>query len=356
MESHSSVAKAENRAERNGIRGRLTGQQQAAIRLAAAIGDEIRKSHPEIAEEYRGGLSASELVAGHKFDHRYGVSRQAAIAAVRNAIRGYSGNRYEPYQGLIEDRSELEALALAHNRRTGIEEYKRKRGVHGLTREQKAEACRKGGLIRGPLSYRLRIGCHALPPEVVREQCRKIASLGGKAGGVASVVAKGMVPYAPAMPGRVAEVEFAFRLAENPLYRGPLRANFGKIAEKVNEVFHAGDAHYTRITMKVALQRHRRRQRSLAGSPADPEMSFAGRLARDPAYQFLARINAEEIARKVNAEYHGGKPVRNPVSIRAAIQRYRRQKAGPGVAPEAEGHFSAAGLAAAVGEARHRAL
>ena len=333
MESHSSVAKAENRAERNGIRGRLTGQQQAAIRLAAAIGDEIRKSHPEIAEEYRSGLSASELVAAHRFDHRYGVSRQAAIAAVRNAIRGYSGRYHETYQGLIADRSEREDLALAHNRRTGIEVYERKRGIHGLTREQKAEACRKGGLIRGPLSYRLRIGCHALPPEVVREQCRKIASLGGKAGGGASVVAKGMVPYAPAMPGRVAEVEFAFRLAENPLYRGPLRANFGKIAEKVNELFHAGAPRYTRITMKIALQRHRRRQRSPAGWPADPEMSFTDRLARDPAYQFLARIKAEEIVRIVNEEYHGGKPVRNPVSIRAAIQRYRRQHVGSSMAP-----------------------
>jgi len=356
MESHGRVAKANNRAERNGIRGRLTGQQQAAIRLAAAIGDEIRKSHPEIAEEYRSGLSASELVALHKFDHRYGVIRQAAIAAVRNAIRGYSGRHHESYRGLIADRSERENLAAAHNRRTGIEVYERKRGIHGLTREQKTEACRKGGLIQGPLSHQLRIGCHALPREVVREQCRKIASLGGKAGGVASVVAQGMVPYAPATPGRIAEIEFAFRLAANPLYRGPVRANFGNIAEKVNEVFHAGAPHYTRITMKIALQRHRRRQRSPAGWPADPEMSFTETLARDPAYQFLARINAEEIARMVNAEYHGGKPVRNPLGIRAAIQRYRRQKADPSTVTDAGRRTAAAGFAVAVGEARHGAL
>jgi len=62
-------------------------------------------------------------------------------------------------------------------------------------------------------------------------------------------------------------------------------------------------------------------------------MSFAESLARDPAYQFLARIKAAEIARKVNEEYHGGKPVRNPLGIRAAIQRYRRQKAGPAACP-----------------------
>ena len=342
MESHGSIATAENRGGHNGIGSRLTGQQQAAIRLAAAVGDEIRKSDPEIAEEYRSGLRASELVAGHKFDHRYGGSRQAAVAAVRNAIRGYSGRYHETYQGLIADRSERESVALAHNRRTGIEVYQWKRGIHGLTREQKTEACRKGGLIQGPLSYRLRIGCHALPREVVREQCRKIASLGGKAGGVASVVAQGMVPYALATPGRIAEIEFALRLSADPLYRGPARANFGKIAEKVNEVFHASAPHYTRIAMKIALQRHRRRQRSPAGSPADPEVSFTDSLARDPAYQFLARINAEEIARKVNAECHGGKPVRNPLSIRAAIQRYRHQTPDPSIAPEAECHSAAA--------------
>jgi hypothetical protein len=62
-------------------------------------------------------------------------------------------------------------------------------------------------------------------------------------------------------------------------------------------------------------------------------MSFTDGLAHDPAYQFLARMNAEEIARIVNEEYHGGKPVRNPLSIRAAIQRYRRQHEGSSMAP-----------------------
>ena len=319
---------AENPAGRNKIRpGRLTGHQVKAIRLAAEIGDEIRKTYPDIAEDYRSGKTASELVAKYGFDGRYGISAPAATAAVRNAIRGYSGLYYESYPGLIADRSEREHLALDHNRRTGMEVYERKLGIHGLTREEKTDACRKGGLIRGPLSYRLRIGCHALPPEVNREHCRRIAPLGGKAGGVASVVAKGMVPYVPATSERIAEVEFAFRLAADPRYRGPVRSNFGKIAEKVNEVFHAGAPCYTRITMKIALQRHRRHQHSPAGCPADPEMSFTERLAQDPAYQFLARIKAAEIAREVNDEYHGGNPVRNAVSIRAAISRYRCQEA-----------------------------
>ena len=330
MEFHRIVAKEENREGRDEIRShRLTGQQRAAIRLEAAIGDDLRKNCPELAEEYRSGLTAPMLVAKHGFEQRYGVSRLAVIGAVRNAIRGYSGYCYKSYPGLLTDRSEREKLALDHNRRTGMEVYEQRRGIHGLTREQKIAAGRKGGLIRGPLSYQLRIGCHARPPEDVCDQCRRIASFGGKAGGVASVVARGMVPYVPAPPGRVAEIEFAFRLATELRYRGPIRANFRKIADRVNEAFYAGFAHYTRITIKIALQRYRRHKRSGTGYHADLEMNFTEGLACDPAYQFPARIKAEEIARKVNEEYHGGKPIRNPVSIRAAIQRYRRQHATP---------------------------
>lgn len=140
MEAHASVTRRKTRVGRNGIRtGQLTDRQQAAVRLAAGIGDDIRKTCPEVAEEYRNGLTASESVARHGFDRRYGVSQPAAITAVRTAIRGYSGRCYESYPGLIADKSEGENLAFAHNRRTGIEVYERRLGIQGLTREQKAD-------------------------------------------------------------------------------------------------------------------------------------------------------------------------------------------------------------------------
>jgi hypothetical protein len=329
MEAVMSIIKAENRAGCKEIQSRrLTGRQLVAIRLAAEVGDDIRKNHPEIAEEYRNGLTAPKLAVGYGFDRRYAVGRQVAIDAVRNAIRGYSGHCHEHYNGLISDRSERETLAFAHNRQTGTEEYERKHGIHALTKEQKAAAGREGGLIGGPLSYRLRIGCHAMTPEELREHCRKIAPLGGKAGGAASLIARGLLPYAPAASGRAAEIEFAFLLASDPSYRGPVRANFGKMAEKLNEAFHASKPHYTRTTLKIALQNHRRRDRSRAEYPADQEMLFAEKLTRDPAYQLPARIKAAEIARKVNEEYHGGRPVRNPIGISDVIQRYRKQQEG----------------------------
>ena len=329
MESITHVTKAENRAGRNGMQNcRLTCRQLGAIRLAAEIGDEIRKNHPEIAEEYRSGLTAPKLVAKYGFDRRYRVGRQVAIDAVRSAIRGYCGPYHGHYEGLISDRSEREYLAFAHNSRTGTELHEQKRGIHAMSREQRVAAGRKGGLIRGPLSYELRIGCHALSSEVLREHCRRIAPLGGKAGGDASVVARGLIPYIPASPGRVAEIEFAFRLAADPQYQGPGRANYKKMAEKVNEAFHSGNPHFTRTSLKIALQRHRRNVHSAAEPPTDPEMSFAENLTRDPDYRLPARIKAAEIARRVNEEYHGGSFVRNPLSIRAAIKRYRLQSAG----------------------------
>lgn len=334
MEAVINISKGDNRKSYKEIQSsRLTGQQLGAIRLAAEVGNDIRKNNPEIAEEYRSGATASELVARYGFGPRYGVGLRVALSAVRNAIRGYSGYFYEPYDGLIADRSERENLAFAHNRRTGREEYEWKRGIHALNHEQKAAAGRKGGLIQGPLSYRLRIGCHALSPEALREHCRRIAPLGGKAGGAASVVARGLVPFTPALSGQIGEIEFAYRLANDPLYKGPVRANFKKMAEKVNEVFHTSNLHYTRITLKIALQGYRRRNRSAADSLVDLEMSFTEKLSRDPAYQLPARIKAVEIAHKVNEVYHGGRPVRNPLGICDAIQRYRRQSAG---APSAD--------------------
>jgi hypothetical protein len=321
-------ASTENRIERSPIPYRqLTSQQQSAIRFEAAIGNQIRRDYPQLAEEYRMGLTAPRLVDQYELDVRYGVSRRAAVAAVRNAIRGYDGYFHHSYEGLISDHSERTNLALAHNRQTGIEAFQHREGIHALTSAEKAEVGRKGGLIRGPLSYRLRIGCHALPPEVLREHCRRIAPLGGKTGGVASALAKGLVLYVPGTEVRCSELEFAFRLGMNPQYLGPVRANFNKIAVMVNEVFYNGEPQYTRTTLKIALQRYRRQARSGSQHGTDPKMSFAQNLASDPAYQIAPRIKMELIAQRVNTEYHGGQSVRNAISIRAAIQRYRRQLA-----------------------------
>ena len=303
----------------------LTRRQQAAIRTEAATGDHIRADFPQIAEEYRMGLTAPRLVDRHGLDAHYGVSRRAAVAAVRNALRGYSGPFYQPYEGLISDRSERTTLALAHSRHTGIEAYQQKRGLHALTSEQKAEAGRKGGLILGAMSYRLRFGCHAIPPEVQREHLRKIAHLGARKGAIACVLSRGLTLYAPAAGGRCSEVEFAYRLSTDPRYLGPVRADFNKIAGEINEFFYNREPHYTRITLKIALQRFRRQARSTGQSALDPEMAFAESLASDPEFQTGPRIKMDLIAKAVNLEYHGGKPVRNAIGIRAAIQRYRRQ-------------------------------
>jgi hypothetical protein len=329
--SQENVTKPAKQARSNEIRRRLTSQQYKAIRLAAEIGDNIRKNYPEIAKEYRSGQTAPILLARHEFDHRHGISQRTAINAVRYVLRGYFGPCSIPYDSLIADKSEQQYLALDHNKQTGIEAFIRKNGIHSLTREQKIEVGRKGGLIRGPLSYQLRIGCHAIPHEVLREHLRRIAPLGWKMGGVASVIAKGLIPFVPAMHERIAEIEFSIHLAGDPLYHGPIRANYKKISERVNLAFNSGDSGYTRTSLKIALQRLRSCNRSSVESIVDPKLSFAEKLASDPAYQIPARIKAAEIARKVNEEYHSGKPVRNSLSISDAIRRYRLRNANYGV-------------------------
>lgn len=325
MAGKSNLVVMENQATQMPIsKHQLTSQQVSAIRLEAALGDQIRREFPQLVDGYRAGLTAPKLVERYALDSQFGVSLGNAIAAVRNAIRGYNGYFHDPYIGLVPTPSERANLALAHNRQTGIEASQQRKGIHALSSKQKTDASRKGGLIRGPLSYRLRIGCHALPPNVLREHCRRIAPLGGKSGGRASALAQGLVLYAPATAARCSEMEFAFRLATNPLYLGPVRTNFKKVAEKLNEAFHSDQPLFTRTTLKIAIQRYRRQARSTGHYAADPEMSFAEMLATDPAYQIASRIKAKQIAGKVNDEYHDGQPVRNAVSIRAAIRRYQQ--------------------------------
>ena len=145
---------------------------------------------------------------------------------------------------------------------------------------------------------------------------------------MACVLARGLVLYTPATEGRCSELEFAYSLSTNPRYHGPVRANFNKIAEKVNEVFYDAGPRYTRITLKIALQRYRRLARSTSQRSADQEMVLAERLASDPAFQTGPRIKMDLIAKRVNSVYHGGQPVRNAIGIRAAIRRYRRQLSG----------------------------
>lgn len=63
MDAHRNAAKTDNRAGRNESRGRgPTGTQPGAIRLTAAAGGEDWMTCPEIVEEYRSPVIASELV------------------------------------------------------------------------------------------------------------------------------------------------------------------------------------------------------------------------------------------------------------------------------------------------------
>jgi hypothetical protein len=54
---------------------RLAALQCAAIRLAAIIGDDIQENYPDIAMEYRSGVTAPQLVVAYEFDRRYGANR-----------------------------------------------------------------------------------------------------------------------------------------------------------------------------------------------------------------------------------------------------------------------------------------
>ncbi|MCH7568640.1 MAG: hypothetical protein IIA87_04425 [Nanoarchaeota archaeon] len=102
----------------------LSDSQKAAIRFSLQLGMEVQKAFPDIAENYRNGMSHSKLVETHDIQGTFGVSKSTAMEAVRRAIVGYDGSidiarDVPPYVGLITDSSELEKIAREHSVEAG---------------------------------------------------------------------------------------------------------------------------------------------------------------------------------------------------------------------------------------------
>ena len=171
MGSYASVSRGEDRTGRNQTQGgRLTNGHRAASRLAAEIGDDIRRTCPQVAEEYRNGRTVSELVLRYGFDRHYRVSRETAAAAVGNAIGGYSGRNHAPYHGLVGERCEACEQVPPGNRGIG-----RRRQENAGLREGTGGASAVTDLL---LSLHGMIVAHSMALASLRTA--RAASLGGR--------------------------------------------------------------------------------------------------------------------------------------------------------------------------------
>jgi hypothetical protein len=195
----------------------------AGIRL----GRELQVLHPEIAEDYRGGMTISEIIKKYDIINIYGMKPKTAENSVRYAISGYDGDidvasGEISYPGLIQDRQELEKIAIEHHvttgKKVGLKSKTEGTGIFSFTKEQRSDIGRKSGTAQ----YKNGIGIHAQTPE------------DHKRAGIALVEAQGGVVFSDE------EVDYFKELILDPVYQRKSRINAQKISTELNRKFHNG--------------------------------------------------------------------------------------------------------------------
>ena len=126
----------------------LSPQQVATIQAAQELGKLLRDEHPEIADDYRAGLTQSEIAEKYGL-HEIAATRRIARQAVLVALKG-----------LIPE-GERPILQRERMRESGKRAYLEGKGVHGLV----ADARKIFGEKAARVLAEKRLGIYALTPE-----------------------------------------------------------------------------------------------------------------------------------------------------------------------------------------------
>ena len=302
----------------------LTGEQLFAIRRSGEVGKRLQEDFPEIADEYRNGMTMSEISLEYCIQDLYDASREVARIAISYALRGYDFGGIS-YPGLIEADEERRNIGLKHNRENGKATYEMGKGVHGLTAEQLSENSRKGGEAsyemgkgihgmtteqrtehskalyemrkgihgltteqrsengrkNGKAAYEMRKGIHGITAEQRRENGRKNGKAAYEKGkgihGITAeqrsensrknVIARGLVPWVLAEETNehytFSEVETAYRLSQCPEYRRGSLIKNAKIADELNVIFHNEGPVRTESAVGIQLSRYQKNMREV---------------------------------------------------------------------------------------------
>ncbi len=140
----------------NEFGARLTDDQMSAIWLSRKIGRKIAIDCPEIADDYRQGMTADEIVMNYGFKERYGANEVTSAAV---------------YYALRELIPEEEHRSLGEEHRS----IGRQRGIFSMDPKKKAEAVSRGGRTAGNILYREGRGIFGLDDEQKAEVIRRRA-------------------------------------------------------------------------------------------------------------------------------------------------------------------------------------
>jgi hypothetical protein len=210
------------------------------IIFKSKIGLKIKSDIPQIAEDYKNGLTLSELAVKYDIQTRYGLSSsKIAEGSVRVAIVGVEKGPIR-FEGLITDKSLLQRLNTKHKQKAagkvGALSHRDRTGIFSQTSEQLTIL----GRTNGELTKKQGIGIHALTKN------ERIST--GKMG----VESRGFTPY------NREEVDLIQELLKDPEYRlKDGRTDTNKIAATLNSKIHNGQEIRTKYTISSFLSKEK---------------------------------------------------------------------------------------------------
>lgn len=203
----------------------LSDGQKGGIKQSIALGEDLQRHIPQIAQDYRAGLSLMDIVNKYNIQSAYNVGVSVANNAVYLALAGYDGrfNMFPKpqYPGLIPS-ADMQILGRNHNASTGslIGKMLKQtgRGIFSISKAERERIGRASGLAQ----YAKGLGIHSQ----TREEKRESGRLG--------ITAKGKIPWSDE------EIRYVIQLSTNPDYRRKTRIHAQRIYRGVNETHHQG--------------------------------------------------------------------------------------------------------------------
>ena len=267
----------------------FTGSRFGAIFRAGELGKVLQADLPEIADDFRRGMNARQIVSERGIEETYEVNWKVAVAAVYNSLRGFDFKEIS-YSGLM-DREEYNTVVLSHKR----------------------QSARRAMLAKGYVPW-------ASVEEVI-EMVGKNHPYSGKS-----------------------ERQAAFMLSEQDEFRRGPYADCELIAGHLNDELYGGELLRNASTVSDALSYERRRRgERVRGRWASVEEviemvgknhPYSGKSEKQAAFMLSEQdefrrgsyANSKLIAGHLNDELYGGELVRNATTVSRALSDERKRR------------------------------
>ena len=314
-----------------------TPEQVGAISRGIKLGRTLQRDHPEIADLYRAGLTATEISEELGIELKYSVSVNVARTGICMAYAGHNGGfNLDAYEGLIPDVEEREKLAREHLQEGGRKLHVEGKGIHGRSDEERSEAGHKGGRKTyeegmgihgmsdeerreiGLKSYEEGLGIHGRSAEQIRLDGRK----GGRKSGLKNYE-KGLGVH-----GRSAE-----QMSEDGRKAG---LKGGRKAHEEGKGVHGmSDEERKEASLKAVIARGQTpwKEAEQVSGLTDiveraSERERAYDLSQQAEYQIGVRVNNRLIALELNIEYHDCEEVRTSSAVKIALSKHKKSLEG----------------------------